>query len=104
MNIAYDEIANIEWTRLGHLYRHSYYPYKYATGLCAALIIANDILNNKEGARENYMKFLSGGCSDYPLEILKKCGIDMTQKEVLENAFVMFEEKLNELKELIEVK
>ena len=96
------QIAN-EWSRIPHFYT-SFYVYKYATGLCAALIIANDILNNKDGARENYMKFLSSGCSDYPLEILKKCGIDMTQKEVLENAFIMFEEKLNELKELIEVK
>ena len=96
------EIAN-EWSRIPHFYT-SFYVYKYATGLCAALIIANDILKNKPGARENYLKFLSSGCSDYPLEILKKCNIDMTDINVFENAFEMFEEKLNELKELVEVK
>ena len=102
-NVISDTEIALEWARIPHFYT-SFYVYKYATGLCAALIIANDILNNKPKARENYMNFLSSGCSDYPLEILKKCGIVMTQKEVLENAFVMFEEKLKELKELIEVK
>ena len=65
---------------------------------------ANDILNKKPGALENYMKFLSSGGSDYPLEILKKCGVDMTDISVLESAFTLFEERLNELKELTEVK
>ena len=49
------------------------------------------------------MKFLSSGGSDYPLEILKKCGVDITDKKTLENAFNLFENILNELKELIEV-
>ena len=71
--ISDPEIAN-EWSRIPHFYT-SFYVYKYATGLCAALIIANDILNDKPNARENYMKFLSSGCCDYPLEILKKCVI-----------------------------
>ena len=98
----FKEIA-YEWSRIPHFY-NSFYVYKYATGLSAALIIANDILNEKPGALENYMKFLSSGGSDYPLNILKKCGIDMTDKKTLENAFILFENKLNELKELTEVK
>jgi len=97
--ISDPEIAN-EWSRIPHFYT-SFYVYKYATGLCAALIIVDNILKEKNNAKENYLKFLSSGCSDYPLEILKKCGIDMTKKEVLENAFNMFEEKLKELKELM---
>jgi len=102
-NVVSDPEIAYEWSRIPHFYT-SFYVYKYATGLSAALIIATNILNNKEGALVNYMKFLSSGGSDYPLEILKKCGIDMTDKKVLENAFTLFEEKLNELKELIEVK
>ena len=102
-NIIVDSEIAYEWSRIPHFYT-PFYVYKYATGLSAALIIANDILNKKDGALMNYKKFLSSGCSDYPLEILKKCGIDMTDKKVLENAFTLFENKLNELKELIEVK
>jgi len=102
-NIIHDEEIALEWSRIPHFY-NSFYVYKYATGLCAALIIANDILSNKPNAKENYMKFLSSGSSNYPLEILKKCDIDITNKEVLVNAFNIFEKRLNELKELIEVK
>jgi oligoendopeptidase F len=68
------------------------------------IIIASNILSNKPNAVENYMKFLSSGSSKYPLEILSNCGIDITDKKVLENAFNLFESRLNELKELIEVK
>ena len=102
-DIICDEEISLEWERIPHFYT-SFYVYKYATGLCAALIIANNILENKPNAREDYMKFLSSGCSDYPLNILKNCGIDITKKEVLNNAFNIFENRLNELKELIEVK
>lgn len=102
-DIICDEEISLEWERIPHFYT-SFYVYKYATGLCAALIIANNILEKKPNAREDYMKFLSSGCSDYPLNILKNCGIDITNKEVLNNAFNIFENRLNELKELIEVK
>ena len=67
----------------------------------SALIIANNILNNKENARENYIEFLSSGCSDYPLNILKKCGVDFSNTKMLENAFDIFEKRLNELKDLV---
>jgi len=102
-NIISDDEIRLEWARIPHFYT-SFYVYKYATGLAAALIIANSILNNEENAIENYKKFLSSGCSDYPLNILKKCNVDITDKKVLENAFNLFENRLNELKELIEVK
>lgn len=102
-DIISDEEIALEWARIPHFYT-SFYVYKYATGLCAGLIIANNILTNKPNAREDYLKFLSSGCSDYPLNILKECGIDITKKEVLENAFNIFENRLKELKELIEVK
>ncbi len=102
-NIISDEEIRFEWSRIPHFYT-SFYVYKYATGLSAALIIASNILSNKPNAVENYMKFLSSGSSKYPLEILSNCGIDITDKKVLENAFNLFESRLNELKELIEVK
>lgn len=94
-----DDLIRYEWSRIPHFYT-SFYVYKYATGLSAAISIAYDILNNKEGARENYLKFLSSGGSDYPLNILKNCNVDMNNKETIEKALKMFEEKLNELKSL----
>ena len=99
-NIISDDEIRLEWARIPHFYT-SFYVYKYATGLASALVIANNILNNVDGAKENYIKFLSSGCSDYPLEILKKCGVDITDKKVLENAFNIFENRLNEAKKLI---
>ena len=102
-NIISDDEIRLEWARIPHFYT-SFYVYKYATGLASALIIANSILNKEENAIENYKKFLSSGCSDYPLNILEKCNVDIKNKKVLENAFNLFETRLNELKELIEVK
>ena len=86
--------------RIPHFY-NSFYVYKYATGLISALIIANNILNNIPNAKENYIKFLSSGGSDYPLNILKKCGVDITNKKVLEDSFSIFEKRLEEAKKLV---
>lgn len=99
-NMVSDELISHEWKRIPHFYT-SFYVYKYATGISAAIAIASDILNNVTGAREKYLEFLSSGCSDYPLNILKKCGVDMTTSEPIEKALEMFNQKLIALKELI---
>jgi len=75
-NIVYDEISNIEWTRLGHLYRWSYYPYKYATGLIIASITVNSLLDDNSLSKEKYIEFLSSGSSLYSLDLLKMINID----------------------------
>ena len=99
-NVVSDDLIRYEWARIPHFYT-SFYVYKYATGLSAALAIASDILSGRDGARDKYLKFLSSGCSDYPLNILKSVGVDMTTKEPIEKALKVFKEKLEELKELI---
>ena len=99
-NMVSDELISHEWKRIPHFYT-SFYVYKYATGISAAIAIASDILNNVSGSREKYLEFLSSGCSDYPLNILKKCGVDMTTSEPIEKALEMFNQKLIALKELI---
>lgn len=99
-NVVSDDLIRYEWARIPHFYT-SFYVYKYATGLSAALAIASDILSGRDGARDNYLKFLSSGCSDYPLNILKSVGVDMTTKEPIEKALNVFKEKLEELKELV---
>lgn len=100
-HIVSDDDIRYEWARIPHFYS-SFYVYKYATGLSSAIAIAFDILNGKEGAREKYLEFLASGGSDYPLEILKRAGVDMRSNEPIEKALVVFEQKLQELKALYE--
>lgn len=104
-NVISDKEIGYEWSRIPHFYT-PFYVYKYATGFSCAIKIANDILNGKEKALENYLQFLSSGGSDYPLNILKKCGIDLTTGEVVKDAINMFASRLdlaiNIRKEMIE--
>ncbi len=100
-NVVNDEEIGYEWSRIPHFYT-PFYVYKYATGFSCAIKIANDILNNKEGALENYLCFLKSGGSDYPLNILAKCGIDMRKTDVIDDAVAMFKDRLIMAKKLRE--
>lgn len=99
-NVVSDDNIRYEWSRIPHFYT-PFYVYKYATGLSSALSIANRILKNDTETKDNYLCFLSSGGSDYPLNILKKVGVDMETPKPIEEALSMFKEKLEELKELI---
>lgn len=94
-----DDLIKLEWARIPHFYT-SFYVYKYATGIAVACKIVSDILDKKEGALDNYMKFLSSGGSDFPLEILKKVGIDIINDDTIDKALEMFRETLEEFKEI----
>lgn len=72
-----DEELTYEWARIPHFYR-SFYVYQYATGVSAAIALAKDILAQKPGALPAYLHFLSTGGSDYPINLLKKAGVDMS--------------------------
>ena len=99
-NIISDEKIRYEWLRIPHFY-NSFYVYKYATGLSVACAIANDILSEKDGALERYIKFLSSGSINYPLEILKECGYDLSDSQVIENSFLLYEKYLIEYENLV---
>ena len=99
-NVVSDDNIRYEWCRIPHFYT-PFYVYKYATGLSAALSIANRILKGDTETRDNYLLFLSSGGNDYPLNILKKVGVDMETPKPIEEALSLFKDKLNELKELI---
>lgn len=94
------EIA-LEWARIPHFY-YNYYVYQYATGFCAATALADEIVNEEEGALDRYLTYLKSGNSDFPIEVMKKAGVDMTQKEYLERAMKVFESRLDELESLIQ--
>jgi len=99
-NIVSDENIRYEWLRIPHFY-NSFYVYKYATGLSVACAIANDILSEKDGALDRYIKFLSSGSINYPLEILKECGYDLYNPKVIEDSFLIYEKYLNEYEKII---
>ena len=99
-NVVSDDNIRYEWSRIPHFYT-PFYVYKYATGLSAALSIANRILKGDTKTKDDYLVFLSSGGNDYPLNILKKVGVDMETPKPIEEALSLFEDKLNELKELI---
>ena len=98
-NIVIDELIQYEWERIPHFYMN-FYVYQYATAYAAAIKIAMDIFNHKDGAKEKYLEFLKLGCTKTPVASLKVAGVDMTQKETLNDAFAYFDDLVNELKEL----
>lgn len=94
------EIA-FEWSRIPHFY-YNYYVFQYATGFSAASALSDKLIKEEPNALENYLGFLKAGSSDYPIEVMKKAGVDMTQAAYIEDAMKVFEERLNELEKLVE--
>ena len=90
-----DAFADMEWARIPHFY-NAFYVYQYATGFSSAVKIADDILTT--GDASNYLKFLSTGGSDYPIEELKLAGVDLTRPDAIRHAMDAFRRALNELK------
>ncbi|WP_079515827.1 oligoendopeptidase F [Rossellomorea marisflavi] len=99
--IMIDEEIGLEWARIPHFY-YNYYVYQYATGFSAATALSHQILEEGEPAVKRYIEFLKAGSSDYPIEVLKKAGVDMTTSSPVEEACKVFEEKLNEMEALLE--
>lgn len=95
-----DEEIALEWCRIPHFYMN-FYVYQYATGFSAAVTIARRILKEGQPAVDDYMKFLSGGCSKAPVELLKTAGVDMTTKEPIQAALNVFGELLDEMEAVI---
>ncbi len=100
-NITYDQIANVEWTRLGHLYRWSYYPYKYATGLLMASVVVDSLVDKKSLSKEEYIKFLSAGSNQYSLDLLKILNIDLVNTNIIESGFNVMAEDIKELQKIL---
>ncbi|MBS4761608.1 oligoendopeptidase F [Carnobacteriaceae bacterium zg-ZUI252] len=98
--VAADEFISREWARIPHFY-YDYYVFQYATGFSAASALAHRILTQGQEAVDKYFGFLSAGISDYPIEVMKKAGVDMTQRTYIEEALAVFESRLNELEQLL---
>ena len=98
-DICIDRQIEMEWERIPHFYT-PFYVYQYATGFSAAIALSGKILREGEAAVEQYKKFLKGGSSMYPLELLRLAGVDMEQKKPVEDALQVFSEYLDEMERL----
>lgn len=101
--VKYDERIGYEWSRIPHFYMN-YYVYQYATGFSAANTFAHKILTEGQPAVDKYIEYLKAGCSDYPIEVLKKAGVDMTTNQATIDTLGIFEQRLNELEAIVDNK
>jgi len=99
-DFALDEALELEGLRIPHFYS-AFYVYKYATGLSAAIALADRVLNGGKKGRDAYLTFLKSGGSDYPLELLRAAGVDMERPEPVAAAMARFKELVDELEELV---
>lgn len=97
--IVFDEEVKYGWSRIPHFYR-PFYVYKYATGYASAIHLATKIYEGDQKTVESYLEFLKSGSSDYPLELLKKTGVDLTTPAPIENALHKFNELVDQFSEL----
>ncbi|MGO3610464.1 MAG: M3 family metallopeptidase, partial [Enterococcus sp.] len=95
-----DEEIKDEWSRIPHFY-YNYYVYQYATGFSAAIALSKRIVEGEPEALEKYLTYLKSGSSDYPIEVMKRAGVDMTQPAYIEDAMEVFALRLDELEELV---
>jgi oligoendopeptidase F len=94
-----DSQIDLEWARIPHFY-NNFYVYKYATGFSAATSLAKQILEEGQPAVDRYLAFLSSGGSDYPLNLLKKAGVDMASPQPIREALEVFKGLLEQMEEL----
>ena len=90
-----------EWARIPHFY-YNYYVYQYSTGFAAASALAEKIVHGNQDDRDRYIDYLKAGKSDYPLNIMRKAGVDMEKEDYLNDAFAVFERRLDEFEALVE--
>ena len=95
-----DDEIDFEWSRIPHFY-YNFYVFQYATGFSAAVSLADRIIKGEEGAVDKYLGYLSAGSSDYPIEVLKKAGLDMTKPDAVDGALSLFEKLVGEFENLL---
>lgn len=99
-NVVVDDEIAMEWARIPHFY-YNYYVFQYATGYSAAVALSQKILEEGKPAVDRYINFLKSGSSDYPLNVLKTAGVDMTTEEPVNNAMKLFSKLVDEMDKLI---
>ncbi len=96
-----DDEIDIEWARIPHFY-YNFYVYQYATGISAALALSERVTRGGEKEREDYLAFLKGGSSRFPIDMLKVAGINMLEPHPIKAAIARYSNLLNQLSDLLE--
>jgi len=96
-----DEALNLECLRIPHFYS-AFYVYKYATGISAAVALAQRVLHEGAPAVQDYLGFLKSGGSRYPIETLQSAGVDMLTPGPIQETVELFKQRLKELRELVQ--
>lgn len=99
-DIDVDEFISTEWSRIPHFYMF-YYVFQYATGFMSAVALSQKILKGTDEDREAYLNYLKAGESEYPIDVLKKAGVDMTSKDAMQKAMDVAREALRDLRKAI---
>ena len=98
-----DDYVKIEWANIPHFYMN-FYVYQYSTSFTASMSLAEKVLNNEPGAVEKYRKFLSSGGSDYPINLLKDAGVDMTTSVPFEKTIQAMNKVMDEIETILNKK
>ena len=99
-DFAIDDELSLECFRIPHFYR-AFYVYKYATGLSAAIALSQRVLHGGQQELNDYLSFLKGGCSKFPLDLLRDAGVDMEKPEPVDTALDYFRTLVDELDGLL---
>jgi oligoendopeptidase F len=98
-----DDYINMEWAFIPHFY-YNFYVYQYSTSFTASISLAEKVLNKEPGALEKYITFLSAGGSDYPIELLKKAGVDMTSTDPFDKTIEAMNKVMDEIEKILDKK
>lgn len=96
-----DDLYALEWAFIPHFY-YNFYVYQYSTAFTASTALSRKILNHEKGAVESYLEFISAGGSDYPIELLKKAGVDMTSTEPFTQAMAAMNRTMDEIEKILD--
>ena len=98
-----NDLYTYEWAYIPHFY-YNYYVYQYSTSFCASTALAEKVLNNEPGAKENFLKFISAGGSDYPINILRQAGVDMTTADPFNKTMQQMNRVMDEIEKILDRK
>ena len=101
LDLNKEELKQYVWAYIPHMFHSPFYVYQYATSIAASLAIYTNIKNGKEGAFDSYINLLRSGCSDYPVELVKKAGVDLTKKDAYLSLINRIDELVTELEKLL---
>ncbi|TAL34124.1 M3 family oligoendopeptidase [Phenylobacterium sp.] len=99
--VQIEDVYGLEWALPGHFFDYNFYVYQYATSVTAASAFAERILGGGPKERDAYLGALKAGGSDYPVDVLKRAGVDMTTPEPFRAMLGKFEKTLDEMEKLI---